>query len=107
MRMLIATLLVLAGACTGAAPGGSRTCAGNLYDACLDEHDCMSHSCFNFMTAQFQVQFQVCTVTCTVGDDTPCMANDHGQKATCKPMAAGSTAGVCTPPTENDCTRGP
>ena len=31
MRMLIATLLVLAGACTGATPAGSRTCAGNLY----------------------------------------------------------------------------
>lgn len=106
MRMLIATLLVLAGACTGAAPGGSRTCAGNLYDSCLDEHDCMSANCFNFMSAQFQVQFQVCTVSCSVGDDTPCLANDHGQKATCKSIG-GTAAGVCTPPAENDCTRGP
>jgi hypothetical protein len=108
MRMLIATLLVLAGAgaCTGAAPGGTRTCAGNLYDACLDEHDCMLHNCYNFMAAQFQVQFEVCSVACTVGDDTPCMTNDHGQKATCK--AIGDTsAGICTPPAENDCMRAP
>ncbi len=101
MRMLIATLLVLAGACTGAAPSGSRTCAGNLYDACLDEHDCMSGNCVNFMAARFQV----CSVSCTVGDDTPCMTNDRGQPATCK--AVTGTAGICTPPAENDCTRGP
>ncbi|HEX8113285.1 MAG TPA: hypothetical protein VF516_36395 [Kofleriaceae bacterium] len=103
MRMLIATLLVLAGACTGAAPGGSRTCAGNLYDACLTEHDCMMGNCVNFMAARFQV----CSVSCTVGDDTPCMTNDRGQKASCMPISAGSSNGVCTPPAENDCTRAP
>ena len=75
MRKLIATLLVLAGACTGASPSGSRTCAGNLYDACREEHDCMSDKCFNFMSANFQV----CSVICTVGDDSPCMTNDRGQ----------------------------
>jgi len=108
MRMLIATLLVLAGACTGAAPSGSRTCAGNLYDSCLDEHDCMSANCFPFKTAQFQVEFQVCTISCTVGDDAPCMTNDRGQKATCKSRGIDPpTAGFCTPPTENDCTRAP
>jgi hypothetical protein len=101
MRMLIATLLVLAGACTGAAPGGSRTCAGNLYDACLDEHDCMSGNCVNFTSAGFQV----CSIGCTVGDDAACMANDRGQKATC--MARAGTTGICAPPAENDCTRGP
>ena len=103
MRMLIATLLVLAGACTGATPSGSRTCAGNLYDACLDEHDCMSNRCFNFMTAGFQV----CSVGCIVGDDTPCMSNDRDQKATCMAITSGSSNGICTPPAENDCTRQP
>jgi len=106
MRMLIATLLVLAsawtGGCTGAAPSGTRTCAGNLYDSCRNEHDCMSDRCFNFMSANFQV----CSVSCTVGDDTPCMTNDRGQKATCMPIASGSSNGICTPPAENDCTPG-
>lgn len=103
MRMLIvATLLVLAGACTGASPSGTRTCAGNLYDACLDEHDCMVGTCVPFMAAKFEV----CSISCTVGDDTPCMANDRGQKATCV-MIQGTSNAVCTPPAENDCTRAP
>jgi hypothetical protein len=102
MRMLIATLLVLAGACTGAAPSGSRTCTGALYDVCRDEHDCMSEKCFNFMSASFQV----CSVMCTVGNDAPCMTNDRGQQATCMPISGSGTDGICTPPTENDCIPG-
>jgi hypothetical protein len=101
MRKLIATLLVLAGACTGATPGGSRTCAGNLYDSCLTEHDCMSNSCLPFMAGGGAI----CTISCTVGDDAACMANDRGQKATCMPRP-GTTA-ICMPPAENDCTRAP
>jgi hypothetical protein len=103
MRMwIIATLLVLAGACTGATPSGTQMCAGNLYDACLDEHDCMSGTCVNFMTAKFEV----CSISCTVGNDAPCMANDRGQKATCV-STSGTSNGVCTPPAENDCMRAP
>jgi hypothetical protein len=102
MRMLIATLFVLAGACTGSTPAGTRTCAGNLYDLCLDEHDCMSGNCVNFMAAKFSA----CSTGCTPGNDTPCMTNDNGQKATCTAIA-GTAAGICTPPAANECTRAP
>jgi hypothetical protein len=100
MRMWIATLLVLTGACTGAAPSGTRTCAGNLYDACATEHDCMSSNCFNFMTSKFQV----CSVSCTPGNDAPCMSNDRGQPGHC--VVISGSNGICMPPAENDCTRG-
>jgi hypothetical protein len=94
MRMSIAMLLVLlAGACTGDAPASHRTCAGNLYDACLQEHDCMSENCHNFMAEGFQV----CSTTCTPGNDTPCMTTLDGKKATC------GASGICTPPAPNDC----
>jgi len=94
MRMAIAMLLVLlVGACTGGEPANNRTCAGNLYDTCLQEHDCMSGNCHNFMVEGFQV----CSTTCTPGDDTPCMTTLDGQKATC------SSGGICTPPAPNDC----
>lgn len=103
MRMWIITVVLLVSACTGDAPAGDRTCAGNLYDACADEHQCMSGNCHNF-TAQ---AFQVCSVTCTVGDDTPCMTTADGRKATCAAVVAGGTAGICTPPAANDCKLGP
>ncbi|HEX3759090.1 MAG TPA: hypothetical protein VHW23_10305 [Kofleriaceae bacterium] len=102
MRMLITTLLACACACSGATPSGSRTCAGNLYDACLDEHDCMSGNCHNFVAGGFQV----CSIPCTQGDDAACMTNDRGQKAMCV-VSAGASTGICTPPAENDCTRAP
>jgi hypothetical protein len=98
MRMLTAALLVLFAACSGDAPTGDRTCDGTLYDACSDEHDCMSSNCHNFMTQQFQV----CSTGCTVGDDSPCMATSDGKKATCVAIASGP-GGICTPPAANPC----
>jgi hypothetical protein len=103
MRMLIATLLACACACSGATPSASKTCGGNLYDACLDEHDCQSGNCHNFMTGGFQV----CSIPCTPGDDSSCMTNDRGQKAMCVATAAGASTGICTPPAENDCAQSP
>lgn len=92
MRMSIAMLLVLA-ACAGDEPSNTRTCAGNLYDACLQEHDCASGNCHNF-TAE---GFQVCSTTCTPGDDAPCMTTLDGKPATCSANA------ICTPAVPNEC----
>ena len=98
MRILIVTLVLLAaGACAGDSPSNEgRTCAGNLYDPCQQEHDCMAANpdCRNFTTAGFQV----CSKTCTVGDDTTCGMTFDGQKATC------AAPGICTPPAANACT---
>ena len=97
MRMSITVLLVLVAACSGDPP--PRTCDGTLYDACSDEHDCMSNNCHNFMMQQFQV----CSTTCTVGDDSPCMTTSDGKKATCVAISTTGNAGICTPPAANDC----
>ena len=99
MRMSITALLVLVAACTGDAPPSNRTCDGTLYDACSDEHDCLSNNCHNFMMQQFQV----CSTTCTVGDDSPCMTTFDGKKATCIAISTTGNAGICTPPAANNC----
>ena len=92
MRMMLLSLALVA-ACSGDAPSG-RSCDGTLYDKCADEHECMSANCHNFMDKQFQV----CSISCTVGDDSPCMFTAEGGKATC-------VAGICTPPSANVCER--
>jgi len=98
MRTLITTLaLLVMGACAGDSPSSAgRTCAGNLYDLCLQEHDCMALNmdCHNFVTEGFQV----CSKSCTVGNDAPCGMTFDGRKATC------SASGTCTPPGPNECT---
>jgi hypothetical protein len=99
MRILIASLL-LACACAGdpPAPGDAAPgkCGGNLYDRCLSEHDCgaANADCRNFMLDGFQV----CTKTCTVGNDASCGMTSDGRAATCNQM------GICKPPAANDCT---
>jgi len=93
MQKWISMLVVLTFAgCAG--DSTSRTCTGELYDACFDEHNCTSGNCHNFSTEGFQA----CSTSCTPGDDTPCMTTADGRKATC------SAAGICTPPAANDCT---
>jgi hypothetical protein len=96
MRTLITMLVLLAGACTGSAPASvdsGRTCNGTNYDRCLQEHDCMSGDCRNFPAPD---NFQVCSKTCTVGDDTTCGMTLDGRPATC-------VAGLCKPPGPNEC----
>lgn len=99
MRTLITTLVVLiVGACTGSAPANfdsGRTCNGTIYDRCLQEHDCMPEAmdCRPFTGDGFQV----CTKTCTVGDDASCGKTLDGRQATCNSL------GICKPPGPNDC----
>ena len=99
MRILITSLL-LAGACAGNTPAtvdSGRACSGMLYDRCLSEHDCgaMNADCRSFMLDGFQV----CTRTCTVGNDASCGTTLDGRAATC------NTMGICKPPAPNDCVR--
>jgi hypothetical protein len=103
MRMWTTALLVLAtAACAGSSPGGVASCTGDLYDKCLDEHQCTSEKCYDFTDQSFSA----CSVNCTPGDDTPCMATADGTKATCVAIA-GTAVGICTPHAANDCVLGP
>lgn len=103
MRTLLTALAVLfAGACAGDSPSSSgvdsgRKCEGKLYDRCLEEHDCgaTQPDCHNFAGDNIQV----CTKTCTVGDDATCGTTLDGRAATCNMM------GICKPPGANDCVR--
>ena len=76
--------------------GGSNTaaaCTGATYDPCTTNSQCMSQNCKLFGGAGLQV----CTVTCTPGNDGPCLVN--GVQGTCNNM------GICKPPAANNCTR--
>ena len=95
MRNSIAVLVLLA-ACAGDAPPASeRRCTGDAYDPCLTEHDCMNSNCRLFMADGIQV----CTTSCTAGDDSTCPAMADGTPATCNML------GICKPPAANNCTR--
>lgn len=102
MRILITTLALLAGACSGSSPAvidSGRSCDGTIYDRCLQEHDCMigAMDCRNFAGTGTGDGFEVCTKTCTVGDDAACGKTLDGRQATCNPM------GICQPPGPNEC----
>ncbi|HEY0195183.1 MAG TPA: hypothetical protein VGC42_28910 [Kofleriaceae bacterium] len=98
MRTLIMTLALGCAACAGDTPKEShidsgRTCAGDLYDPCLDEHNCPAGVCQNFAGDGFQV----CTKSCTPGMDDACGVTRDGRAASCNAM------GICKPPAANDC----
>ncbi|HEX4422868.1 MAG TPA: hypothetical protein VH165_33360 [Kofleriaceae bacterium] len=99
MRTLITLLALVVGACSGSTPSenrvdSGRVCAGDLYDPCLSEHDCMSGVCQNFPGKNFQV----CSKGCTPGMDDACGATRDSQAAMC-----ATDTSVCTPPAANDC----
>lgn len=100
MRISItAFALLLVAVCAGCAgdapPDTTRSCTGELYDACLQEHECMLNNCRNFAADGFQV----CTTACTAGDDSTCPKTFDGKTVTCNMM------GICKPPAANACTR--
>ena len=80
---------------TGSGTGTSAaTCTNAVYDPCTDAAQCTSGTCQLFQ----QQGIQVCTTTCTPGDNTTC-PTQNGQAAQCNNM------GICKPPAANSCTR--
>ncbi len=80
------------GSNTGSNTGSNSNlpaCTGALYDPCTSNSQCTSANCKTF-SAQ---GIEVCTTTCTPGDNTPCGAG------TCNNM------GICKPPAANACSR--
>lgn len=91
--VLVAVVLA---ACSGdtppnidANPAGPR-CSMQLYDLCIEEHDCATMICQNFAADGFQVCSQAC------GAGMPCPADRTGAAGTCE-------SGVCKPSTPNMC----
>ncbi len=85
-----------AGGSVDAGTGGTAAaCTGAPYDPCTDNTQCMAGStCQTFAGAGIEV----CTVTCTPGDNTTCPMQ-NGAPAQCNNM------GTCKPPAANSCTR--
>jgi len=75
--------------------GSGGMCTGSAYDPCTDNTQCMSQMCHLYSMSGFQV----CTVTCTIGDNTTCPKDSTGANGTCNNMAN------CKPAQPNNCTR--
>jgi hypothetical protein len=73
--------------------GGATTCAGNVYDPCGSNGDCMSNFCHDYNGAGLTV----CTVTCTAGDNSTCPIDMTGSNGFCNNM------GNCKPAEANVC----
>jgi len=87
-----ADMLIDAG--TGGGSGTGVACTNAAYDPCTDNAQCTSNKCQLFSGSGIQV----CTTTCTPGDNTTCPLQ-NGQPATCNNM------GICKPLAANACTR--
>jgi hypothetical protein len=94
MRISVALAIALA-ACAGDVPEGGNpsVCSGDAFDTCIEEHDCGSGLCQNFIDAGFQVCSQGCDA------NTPCPNDVTGAPATC------NANGVCQPAMANECVR--
>jgi hypothetical protein len=114
MRMLLLAFLLLAFAgCSGDSkptpaqdgpvetpdapidsPSGNA-CTGAAYDPCTTNTQCASMNCHLYQAQALQV----CTTTCTPGDNTTCPKDKTGAYGVCNNMAN------CKPAAANDCTR--
>ncbi len=79
-----------------AATGSNQAaaCTGAAYDPCTDNAQCTGGNCKAFGGAGLQV----CTVSCTPGDNTTC-PTEGGITATCNNM------GICKPTAATACSR--
>ena len=75
--------------------GSGAMCLGSAYDPCTDNTQCMSQMCHLYTMSNLQV----CTVTCTPGDNTTCPKDATGANGTCNNMAN------CKPAQANNCHR--
>lgn len=73
----------------------SNVCTGKDFDPCTANTQCMSGNCHLFMAQNLQI----CTVTCTPGNNATCPKDKTGANGTCNNM------GICRPAAANDCTR--
>jgi hypothetical protein len=71
---------------SGSGSSSSNACTGALYDPCTSNAQCMSGNCHVYSGQGIQV----CTATCTPGDNTPCGAGTCNNMAICKPNAANT-----------------
>jgi hypothetical protein len=99
MRVIVLSLVLLA-ACTGhhvTTTDGSaamRTCTGAAYDPCTMSDQCNSLNCHNYNASMLEV----CTQTCTPGNNTTCPVDSTGANGFCNMM------GNCKPAKANSCT---
>ena len=99
-------VMVVAVACSGSSTthvdasnidtmGSGPACTGAVYDNCTMASQCMSTNCHLYMGNGFQV----CTTTCTPGNNSTCPVDATGSNGFCNNM------GICKPAAANTCTR--
>ena len=71
---------------SGSGSGSGNACTGALYDPCTSNAQCMSGNCHLFSGQGIQV----CTATCTPGNNAPCGAGTCNNMGICKPNAANT-----------------
>jgi hypothetical protein len=71
-------------------------CTGMVYDNCTSNEQCQSGMCH-----LFSGEFQVCTQTCTPGNNAMCPSvntDKCNNRGICKPTKNDSGSGGCRPP---------
>jgi hypothetical protein len=107
MRTFASLALVVAAACsyyhttysidasTGGGVDSGNECTGSAYDPCTGNSQCMSMQCHDYLGAGIEV----CTQSCTPGDNSTCPVDSTGANGDCNAM------GNCKPAKANSCTR--
>ena len=98
MALVIASLAACGGdggGNKGGAPDADPSaplCTGVIYDNCSTAAQCQSGMCHLFSR-----EFQVCTQTCTAGDNSTCPQSAGGTTPKC------NNRGICKPAINNNC----
>jgi hypothetical protein len=93
MRLLLVALAACSSYSETLVDSGATTCAGDIYDPCGSNGDCMSSFCHDYNGDGLTV----CTTTCTPGDSSMCPPDATGSNAFCNNM------GNCKPARANVC----
>jgi len=99
MRVILIAFVIALVGCGGGDKGGvpdadpaAPVCTGVIYDNCTSNAQCMSGMCH-----LFSGEFQVCTQTCTAGDNSTCPQSAGGTTPKC------NNRGICKPAINNMC----